>query len=162
MLSSERAEFDQHLGTLCAGFNVPMTELRGEAYWRGLAKMHLSTFARVVEHALGQDGPERIPTAPQCWALSKQLRAQRPRAPQAESGPTVEPLVAFGNRCLLKLLRETCGTDPETLARLVAEKNRLAADFRLIATEEALTAAEVREAMFAGFQRVSGLRLAQP
>lgn len=162
MLSSERAEFDQHLGTLCAGFNVPMTELRGEAYWRGLAKMQLSTFARVVEHALGQDGPERIPTATQCWALSKQLRAQRPRATQAESAPTVEPLVAFGNLCLLKLLRETCGTDPETLARLVAEKNRLAADFRLIATEEALTAAEVREAMFAGFQRVSGLRLAQP
>ena len=162
MLSSERAEFDQHLGTLCAGFNVPMTELRGEAYWRGLAKMQLSTFARVVEHALGQDGPERIPTATQCWALSKQLRAQLPRATQSESAPTVEPLVAFGNRCLLKLLRETCGTDPETLARLVAEKNRLAADFRLIATEETLTAAEVREAMFAGFQRVSGLRLAQP
>ena len=156
MQLADRAQFDSQLGTLCAGFNVPVTDLRSEAYWRGLAKMQLGQFARVVEHALGPDGPERIPTAPQCWTIARQLRAQRPRATEpAATQPTVTPLVAFGNRCLLRYLREARGVDDSTLARLVAEKGRIAANFAMIASEETVTAEEVRAAMFAAFAQAT-------
>lgn len=77
MHSGDREEFENQVRTLCAGFNVPPGD-RIEAYWRGLAKMDLPTFARVVEHALGADGPEKIPTTGQCWQISKQMRS-RPR-----------------------------------------------------------------------------------
>lgn len=157
MLSSDRTEFEGQLGTLCAGFNVPMTDLRTEAYWRGLAKMQLSQFARVVEHALGAEGPERIPTATQCWSISRQFRTQRPSAANAappESRP-FDPMTAFGNRCLFRFLREVGGTDERTLRRLVDEKNRVARNFAQIATEEKLSADEVREAMLKAFRRTA-------
>ncbi|MFM2288833.1 MAG: hypothetical protein RL684_1976 [Pseudomonadota bacterium] len=73
MHSSDREEFDQHLSVLCAGFNVPIGD-RSAAYWAGLSKMELATFARVVEHALGEDGPDKIPTTKQCWGIAKSFR----------------------------------------------------------------------------------------
>ncbi len=76
MLASDRTEFDSQLATLCAGYNVPVG-LRSEAYWLGLSKMELHTFIRIVEHCLGEDGPEKFPTARECWAISKNLRAAR-------------------------------------------------------------------------------------
>ena len=77
MHTADREEFDKQLNALCAGYDKPVGD-RGDAYWRGLAKMDLPTFARVVEFALGEGGPEKIPTTGQCWQISKQLRA-RPR-----------------------------------------------------------------------------------
>lgn len=165
MLVTERSEFDDHLGTLCAGFNVPVTELRSEAYWRGLAKMHLGQFARVVEHALGPDGPERIPTSSQCWSIWRQIRNARPKAPDARpplDQPTFDSLHTFGNRCLLRYVTTLGGVEPSTLERLVAEKNRLAEQFRLIGSEEAITADEVRTAMLRGFARVAGVAVSAP
>lgn len=84
MLSTDREQFDVQLAMLCAGFNVPIGE-RSNAYWTGLAKMELATFARVVAHSLGESGPEKIPTPGQCWKISKELRIQRhvPREPSA-------------------------------------------------------------------------------
>ncbi len=157
MLSTDRTEFQDHLGTLCAGFNVPMTELRNEAYWLGLRNMQLGQFVRVVEHALGEDGPERIPTATQCWLLWKKIRAQRPRAPlpPVSAELTHDALHCFGQRCLLRWLRENGPVSDDVLPRLVAEKNRLLEQFRIIADEEQLTAEDVRPAMLRGFGLVA-------
>jgi hypothetical protein len=77
MHSGDHEEFKAQLKALCAGYNVPFGD-RGDAYWRGLEKMDLGSFARVVEFCLGEGGPDKIPTTGQCWAISKQLRA-RPR-----------------------------------------------------------------------------------
>lgn len=81
MLSTDRAEFDAQLITLCAGYNIPVGE-RSSAYWLGLQKMELVTFARVVIECLGPDGPEKFPTVGVCWQIAKKLRAMRypPRA----------------------------------------------------------------------------------
>lgn len=158
MLVTDRTEFDDHLGTLCAGFNVPVTELRTEAYWRGLAQMQLGQFARVVEHALGPDGPERIPTASGCWVIWRQIRNRRAKAPTSttsDAAPAFDSFHAFGQRCLLRWVMERNGVAEDVLPRLVAEKNRLAAQFREVATECEVTAEEVREAMFAAFRRVA-------
>lgn len=83
MLSTDRSEFDAQLVMLCAGFNVPVGE-RSAAYWKGLAKMELLTFARVVEECLGENGPEKFPTVGVCWNVSKKMRAAR-YTPVAES-----------------------------------------------------------------------------
>jgi len=84
VLQADREEFARQLRELCAGFNVPMGE-REAAYWRGLAKMEIATFARVVEHCLGDDGPDKIPTTRGVWALSKSMRARS--APAAPTRP---------------------------------------------------------------------------
>lgn len=159
MHSSEREEFETHLGTLCAGFNVPMTELRTDAYWRGLQQMSALQFARVVEHALSERGPERIPTVPQVWNLHRELRrtARAPApSPSSSPPPAFDSFHAFGQRCLLRFLSAAGAVPDDVVPRLVAEKNRLAANFRSVAAECEVTAEEVREAMFAGFARVAG------
>lgn len=84
MQLANREEFDQHLKRLCAGFNVPATPERIDAYWSGLARMNLSAFVRAVEFALGEHGPDKIPTPKQCWGLSKQ---SAPAAVAAEMSP---------------------------------------------------------------------------
>lgn len=73
MLSTDRKDFEALLVPLCAGFNVPLAD-RPDAYWRGLQKMSLIEFSRVVDHALGEDGPDKIPTTKQCWSIRNQLR----------------------------------------------------------------------------------------
>lgn len=75
MQAADRAEFEQHAKALCAGFNVPATPERLEAYWLGLRFMSLGDFCRTVAYALGEHGPERMPTVPALWAIRKASRA---------------------------------------------------------------------------------------
>lgn len=158
MQLADRAMFEDQLGALCAGFNVPMTDLRTDAYWRGLQKMQLGQFARVVEFALGESGPERIPTVPQCWNILRQQRTNATKQPQESSGgsaPAFDAMHGFGQRCLMRWLFERGPVDELRLTRLIAEKNRLVADFREIARSEEVTAEEVRQAMFGAFARAA-------
>lgn len=74
MLSTDREEFEVQMALLCAGFNVPLGD-RVEAYWKGVAKMSLLEFARTVEYALGEEGPEKIPSTAQLWAIKKKMRS---------------------------------------------------------------------------------------
>jgi hypothetical protein len=76
MLSTDREEFEVQLKILCAGYDKPIGD-RTEAYWKGLAKMSLLEFARVVEYALGEDGPDKIPTTKHCWAIRNDLKRGR-------------------------------------------------------------------------------------
>jgi hypothetical protein len=71
--STDRDEFDSQLAILCAGYDRPVGD-RSEAYWKGCAKMSLIEFARIVDYALGEQGPEKIPTVNQLWRLRSQLR----------------------------------------------------------------------------------------
>lgn len=87
MLSTERELFEKHFGQLCAGYNLPMTELRGDAYWRGIGKMPLPDLERLVEHCLGADGPERFPTVNVCWQLSRSLKPARARGALGHEPP---------------------------------------------------------------------------
>ena len=73
MISSDYAEFTKQLQALCLGFNVPLGD-RPDAYWKGLQKMALSEFTRCVEFALGEHGPEKIPTTGEVWRIRGRLR----------------------------------------------------------------------------------------
>jgi hypothetical protein len=75
MQSTDRDEFKAQLSILCAGFNVPLGD-REEAYWKGCAKMSLIEFARCVEFALGESGPEKIPTTNQLWHMRTLMKAR--------------------------------------------------------------------------------------
>lgn len=146
MLSSDRDEFSAQLRKLCAGFNVPYTEERLDAYWSGLAKMSLPAFARMVDDALGEEGSPKIPTTNQLWKAYRDSRA-RLTAPAQTDKPQAEPdhLAYFANRLLFKHilgrvgLKSTstfrpgfgltdCSASPE-LRRCQIFKNELVAEF---------------------------------
>lgn len=76
MNSSDKPQFDEQIALLCAGYNVPVS-VRPEAYWKGLEKMSIVELARCVEFALGEDGPDKIPTTKDLWNIRKQLRVHR-------------------------------------------------------------------------------------
>ncbi len=144
----DRPEFDEQLRLLCAGFNVPIGD-RAEAYWKGLARMSLIEFARCVEFALGEHGPEKIPTSPQIWGIRKQLRTHR-EAPLEPSRPEVyySPSQRFANQLLWDWLCWYCrgaGTwIPEELARTLYDEARELADQVQVLRDENDPAATAR------------------
>lgn len=160
MRSDDLEAFTKQVEVLCAGFNVPPTDLRVEALWRGLQAMDLIMFSRVVECALAggteRHVVEKMPTAPQLWNLSRSMRARAPSPAQRHDEPPrqFDHFHGFAQRALMVFLRERGGASGESLKRLVAEKNRVLADFRLIASEDVVTADEFREALFKAFARV--------
>ncbi len=100
MQSSDRPQFDEQILLLCAGFNVPPS-VRPEAYWLGLAKMSLPEFARCVEFALSEDGPDKIPSVREIWGLRVKMRRQgQARAVEAPYKP---PEQSFGLRLVNQL-----------------------------------------------------------
>lgn len=74
MQPSERDEFDDQLAILCAGFNLPATPHRKQAYFAGLAKMTLVQFVRCIEHAVSEEGPEEFPTPRGIWRIHREFR----------------------------------------------------------------------------------------
>lgn len=89
-------EFERQLRRLCAGFELPLTQLRKEAYETGLAKMSIGQFARCVEYALGEHGPEKFPTTNKIWTMCRKLRAPAAPAqlpaelPNGVAGPSIQ------------------------------------------------------------------------
>lgn len=157
MVVSDRANFDQRMMVLCAGF-PPMiaTSERIEAYWTGLQKMPFPQFVRCVEFTLSEDGPEKIPTPKQLWQLYRKLRQG-----VATNRPTTKPdvqlhdYVAFANRCLYKFLRDTEGVSTECLVELIATKNKIAKAFIVSGFDESENPALViREKLLQALRRV--------
>jgi hypothetical protein len=99
--STDREEFETQLARLCAGFNIPVTKHRRDAYWSGLAKMSLSQLSRVIDLALGEDGPEDLPTTRTIWKMHRQMRAPGPTAVQTPArNDEPDHLEYFANRLL--------------------------------------------------------------
>lgn len=92
MLSSDREIYNTTFDEWCAGMGVIATDARREGYWKGLAKMSLIQFTRVVEHCLSEEGPDKFPTVPAIWKLWRAISAKArqgsmppPRAPEPQS-----------------------------------------------------------------------------
>lgn len=101
MQTSEREEFEEYLGILCAGYNVPMTQHRKSAYFSGLAKMSLVQWVRCVEFAVGEEGPEELPTPKGIWRLHRAFR----RSPAGSNVPQIveqDHLLFFANRMFFR------------------------------------------------------------
>lgn len=100
MQISDRERFEVLLEKLYAGFNMPMSRARSDAYFDGLQKMQLVRFSRCVDEALGENGPERIPSVTQIWKIYKTIA--HTNAPLPEAKPVEQDHIAhFANRLLL-------------------------------------------------------------
>lgn len=147
--------FSDQAAVLCAGFNVPATAERVEAYWRGLQKMDLMVFTRAVEYALGESGPEKIPTTPQIWNIVRQMRSRANVVQfKREEAPVVDDYVAFANRRMLRYLFRCGAATDQSLLRMIAEKNRLAAAYRSIDSEEKVSEEEFAKELARAWDRV--------
>lgn len=108
MLSTDREEFAAQMRILCDGFNVPLGE-RVDAYWKGCASMSLIEFARCVEYALGEDGPEKIPNTAQIWKLLRKLKNRSQSQVIEQPKDTRDHLEFYANRLLLRHLGDRHG-----------------------------------------------------
>lgn len=129
MLSTERQDFEAQLQVLFGGFPTFLTPPRIEAYWRGLSKMSLSVFVRCVDHALGEQGGDKLPTVNTLWQISKRLRAPINGPKPTFEKPIGDDYLLLGNRWLLGFMLKTNVTD-DAIPWLVELKNRIVEDFR--------------------------------
>ena len=77
MLATERVEFEQHLGAMFGAWNRVLSSDAKEGYWKGLALMSLSDFARCVGKAIQgytEDSTQRLPDVGGVWAIKRSLR----------------------------------------------------------------------------------------
>ena len=154
MLSTDRHDFEGQLAVLFGAYPTFLTPPRVDAYWRGLQKMPLSTFVRCVDQALGETGPDKLPTVNAIWQMSHALRAQaKPPAQQSEV-PQFDEFHALGQRSLLKFFmkRKSCTALTESqLQRVIAKKNLIVGQHR--ATGEYEPAAEWHELLLSAFAK---------
>jgi len=109
MQTADREEYEAQLGKLCAGYNLPVTTHRKDAYWSGLAKMSLAQFARCVDDALSDDGPEEMPTVKGVWKIHRELRSARTFEQPKKPEDTRDHLEYWANRLLLAHITRRLG-----------------------------------------------------
>jgi hypothetical protein len=97
MQLQDREEFRAQLEKLCAAFNVPCTEAREEAYFRAFSRLSLIAFARLVDAALDENGPQKLPTVHDLWELYKHTKGAKSQAPPADDP---DHLAYLANRLL--------------------------------------------------------------
>ena len=157
MNNSERAAFDDQIRQLFAGFNVPATQERLDAYWRGLQRMQLATVTRVIDYALSEDGPEKLPTAPGLWRLTVDMRASGgPTITTPDTtGPQIDDAGRLGNVSLFRCLALYNGpriTDAR-MHEIVTAKNRLVDAYRRLPDDER-SPNELRDLIAGAFDRI--------
>lgn len=103
MQESDTANFERSLQRLCAGFDVPMSDARKEAYWRSFRKLQLLEFTGLIDMALVESTFASMPTVGALWELHRKV--QSPRASSLpNSGPSLQErlceyvLREFGSR----------------------------------------------------------------
>lgn len=107
MYSTDREQFDVQLSLLCQGYGFWVGE-RSEAYWKGLSKMSMIEFARCVEHALSETGPEKIPNVHGIWKIRNELRAKTPalNPPPKPAPPDQSKWLRLVNGLFLKYIMQ--------------------------------------------------------
>jgi len=148
MNSTDRADFEAELAVLFGGFPTFLTPPRIEAYWRGLAKMHMSMFRRCIEHVLGESGSDKLPTVNALWQISRNLRA--PAVPQKQAETVqIHPLQRVANGALLKLLHDNGPASDEALAKMIGLKNKIVGQLPLDADD-----AELRDVLIGAIEKL--------
>jgi hypothetical protein len=156
--TADREEFEIQLAKLCAGFNVPATSARKEAYWSSLAKMTVVQFARCVDIALSPSGPDDLPTAKGLWRLHWKSRGGGHTFVQTSARPAdPDHLAYWANRLLLAHATARGGFGPDELASCLKAKRDLVAWYvgPIREGDELATPAEFLRQWIAGLQEVS-------
>jgi hypothetical protein len=126
MQAGDMPEFEAEIAKLCAGYEVPLTKHRKDAYWSGLRKLSLAQFIRCVEFALGEQGPEEYPGTKGIWRMHRQLSA--PGGVHTSAKPS-EPdhLEYWANRLLYAHIVTRGGLGPTELEACLKFKRSLIA-----------------------------------
>ena len=88
MQESDAKGFERALSRLCAGFDVPLTDARREAYWRAFRKLRLLEFTGLCDTALVESTFASMPTVGALWELHRKL--QPPSEAPADAGPLLQ------------------------------------------------------------------------
>jgi hypothetical protein len=150
--STDREQFEVQLSLLCAGYGVWVGD-RPEAYWKGLAKMSLIQFARCVEFALSEEGPEKVPNVHELWKIHKGLRAKGAVQDGASSPPESEYpkwLRRVNLLFLAYLMRRRLGDREQSDINLARRRKRC---LELVAIFEEMEAANDPEATLAEMKK---------
>lgn len=133
---TELDEFDQHTATLCAAFNIPLKEERRAAYRKSLGRLKEVAWARIVEFAIGEEGPKELPTTGECWRIYRKLRAPAGIPKRIEPASTGSEGYTAAQRLANQLLvdwlhwqmRSGGNAPDETVSRAMYERAREIAD----------------------------------
>jgi hypothetical protein len=77
MLSTDRGEFEVHLGSMFGAWNRVLSADAKEGYWKGCTHMTLADFVRCCNRAVQnytEDSTQRLPDIGGLWALKRGLR----------------------------------------------------------------------------------------
>jgi hypothetical protein len=113
MYANQRTEFNNLIEVLFGAFNMPLSDARKDAYWQGLAKMSLGQFSSVVDYSVGQNGPEKIPSAPGLWKILSSIRSSTTESTlqRSPAGPDQPYALKIVNGLFMKYLAKRRLTD---------------------------------------------------
>jgi hypothetical protein len=95
---TDAKHFERALMRLCAGFDVPMTGARREAYWRSFRKLQVLEFTGLIDMALVESTFTSMPTVGALWELHRRNSAPPIEPTAGKSGPSLqEQLCAYAS-----------------------------------------------------------------
>lgn len=118
--------------------------------WKDAVKELRPDQVKAALTKIRNSGSSFPPSLPEFLSLAKNVSVPKP---VEERKPDFDYLHLFAQRCFLKFILTHGPFDESVIRAMVNEKNRLVADYRSIATEDELTAEEVRESLFASFRK---------
>lgn len=89
MQESDAKGFERALSRLCAGFDVPLTEPRRQAYWRAFRKFSVLEFAGLCDTALVESTFASMPTVGALRELHRKVQPPDETRPGPE-GPLIQ------------------------------------------------------------------------
>jgi hypothetical protein len=161
--TAERPEFEDLIARLCAEYGQPCTKARKDAYWAGLAKMSVAQLTRCVDFAVGEHGPDDLPTAKGLWKLYRQLRAPEPSGVHTSARePQPAHLTFWANRLLYTHIASRGGLGAVELEACQKLKGDLVAWFvgPIREADPDTTPAEFLRQWIAGLQEISRIEQA--
>lgn len=153
MQPCDREKFVPLAQAMFAAFDKPQNDARLEAYWRGLTGMNLLAFERVVDHVVGPDGEDELPSPKMCHAIARRLQREARANATPIATTTTREFDVFeqhGNRVLLSLLRQLThdhgsGATEESLAEMLHVKQIWVDGYRQNCETEPEASLELRD-----------------
>lgn len=160
---ADRPTFALLAGALFAAFDKQASDLRMDAYWRGLSAMSIGNFERTVNHVIGPEGEDELPTPKQLYAINRRLASAQRAAelagrkvppPQGEEVTKPDVYDDYTGRVLLAVLcklinQHGCAATDESLAEMVHVKHRFAKGYREMCIQHPEASLDLRDALIA-------------
>jgi len=97
MQNTDREEFNALLRKFMGGYDAFPNPDKIEAYWTGLQKMTLPQLSRIIDHALSEEGPDKLPNVHGVWDLHREMRRSGSNgiAPVHDAPPGEKPVATL-------------------------------------------------------------------